>query len=270
MEAPPTSQENNSATTNDEAGLIAAPEVDDSVEINHDGEKYKVPPKLKDAFFAQKDYTTKTQELAEQRRAFEAQQQEFTARQQYQQKHIEAVSEVKAIDRELAKYQKLDWNALTDADPVQALKLDRQMRELQEQRTQIVGGIQQADIQEQQKYAQETTRRRSEAQQMLARDIPGYGTPETAKALMEVGKSFGYSPEELENVTDARAVKILHEAHLYRQLSAKMKAEAGKPQPEFKPITRVTPGNGAGKKSLAEMSQTEFNKRRAEQIRARH
>ena len=51
----------------------------DDEEIEHDGAKYKVPKPPKEAFLRQADYTTKTQTLAEERRSFEAAQQQFAA-----------------------------------------------------------------------------------------------------------------------------------------------------------------------------------------------
>jgi hypothetical protein len=58
----------------------APPEVetsdDDSEEVDYEGEKYKLPKKLKDALLRQQDYTQKTQQVAEQRRAIEAQAQQ--------------------------------------------------------------------------------------------------------------------------------------------------------------------------------------------------
>ena len=205
-------------------------EIDDSEEIDHEGEKYKVPKKLKDAFLRQADYTVKTQDLAKQ-------------------------------------FQKLDWNALTDADPVQALKLDRQMRELQQQRAQQVDGLQQSQARQAFESQQAIARRHEEARVELSKEIPGFGTPEVQKQLIEVGKAAGYKQEELANVLDPRAIKLLHKAHLYDQLVSKAKASA--PASEaIKPITRVAGANAATQKSIgdASLSDAEYNRMRREYI----
>ncbi len=242
--------------------------VDDSEEVDYDGEKYKVPKKLKDAFLRQQDYTVKTQALAEQHRAFEAQQQQFEAQRQFQTQYLDAVSEVRAIDRQLSQFQKLDWNALTDADPVQALKLDRQMRELQQQRTQQVQSIEQAQARNQFESSQATARQLEEAKAQLAREIKGFGTPEVMKALTDVGRDMGFKPEELAQVKDPRAIKLLHEAYLYRQLVAKQKTAA--PASEaIKPITRVSGASATNTKSLGDpgLSDAEYNRMRREWIK---
>src|SRR5688572_14468037 len=46
--------------------------VDELDEIEFDGERYKIPKKLKNGFLMQSDYTRKTQEVAEERKAIAA------------------------------------------------------------------------------------------------------------------------------------------------------------------------------------------------------
>jgi len=239
--------------------------IDDSEEIDYEGEKYKVPAKLKEAFLRQSDYTVKTQSLAQQRQEFEAAQQQFAARQQFQEQYLDAVSEVKSIERQLAQYQKLDWNALTDADPVQALKLDRQMRELQQQRATQIDGIQRAQQQHQHQTSQATARGLEAARSQLAREITGYGTPEVQQGMLAAAKAIGYKPEELTNVNDPRPVKLLHKAYLYDKLMAQRTAT---PAVVAKPITRVTGGSATTTKTLGDpgLSDAEFNRMRREFI----
>lgn len=261
----------------DEAGLLTEPESDDE-EIDVEGEKYRVPKKLsaklkeyEQGSLRQDDYTRKTQAVAEERKEIESRVQQLAAREQFQQQHVQAVAKVMSIDEQLEKYQKLDWNGLMDADPVQAMKLDRQMRELQQQRTQIVSGIEQKQQQQTFEQQQATARQREESMTLLQREIKGFGTPEVTKALMEVGQKSGYRPEELSNVTDPRAIKLLHKAYLYDQLVAKQTSEA-KPKPaEVKPITRVNPGGGAVRKSVTDpnISMDDFIKLRNEKLRRR-
>lgn len=276
QESTPEPEQDNSLfpDANDEAqdtDSVEAPEVDDSEEIDHEGEKYKLPKKLaeewKNGRLRQQDYTVKTQDLAKQRTEFETAQQEFVARQQFQQQHIQAVAKVMAIDERLEQFQKLDWNALTDADPVQALKLDRQMRELQQQRAEQVDGLQQSQARLTFEQQQATARRQQEARLELSKEIPGFGTAEVQKQLLEVGKAAGYKQEELANVQDPRAVKLLHKAYLYDQLIAKAKAPVTT-SANITPITRVTGASAATQKSIGDksLSDAEYNRMRREYI----
>lgn len=245
-----------------------APPVDDGEEIDYEGEKYKVPPKLKEAFLRQADYTVKTQTLAEQRRDFEAQQEQFTQRQQIQQQHLRDVAKVISIDERLGQFAQIDFNALTDADPVQALKLDRQLRELQSQRAQIVQSINEAQQRTAMESQQETAKRLQEATATLAREIKGFGTPEVTQALIDTGKAFGFTSEELAKAQDPRAIRLLHEAYMYRKLVSERKAEA-KPTVEAKPITRITASKGEAARDPAKMSDKEFAAWRRKQISTR-
>ena len=252
--------------TTDEPELMTPVESDDE-EIELGGEKYKVPKKLRDAFMLKADHTVKTQAMAEQRRALEAEQQQFVARQEFQQRHIQAVAKVISIDERLAQFQQLDWNAITDADPVQALKLDRQMRELQQQRAQTVETVEREQARAANETQQATARNLQDARTQLARDIKGYGTPEVLKALTETGKSAGYKPEELAQVNDPRAIKLLHKAYLYDKLVAERKAPEAKS--EATPITRITGGSATNSKSIGDssLSDAEYARLRREYIR---
>ena len=240
----------------------------DDEEIEHEGAKYKVPKPLKEAFLRQADYTTKTQTLAEERRGLEAERQQLAAQQQFQQQHIKDVAKVMSIDERLEQFRQIDWNAAMDADPVGAMKLDRQMRELQQQRTQVVQSIEQTQARTSYESQQATARRNAEAAQELAREIKGFGTPEVTKALKDTGKAFGYKPEELDSVTDPRAVRLLHEAYMYRKLVAEKKApEAGK---TITPITRVSGAAATVQKDPSRMSDSEFAQWRKRQIAQRN
>src|SRR5437868_9942337 len=53
----------------------AGEEPEESDEIEHEGRKYQVPKALKPLLLMQADYTRKTQEVAEQRRAVQAERQ---------------------------------------------------------------------------------------------------------------------------------------------------------------------------------------------------
>ena len=256
-------------TPTDEPTQVESDEED--YELGSD--KYRVPKtlkahidELKAGNLRNEDYTQKTQSVAEQRKALEAERQEFVQRQQFQQQHLDRVAEVKALDRQLEQYQKLDWNAITDADPVQAMKLERQMRELQTQREGTVRELNETVAKATTEQQQATARQLMAAREQLARDIKGFGTPEVTKALTETGKAFGFKPEELANVNDPRAIKLLHEAYLYRKLVADKQKEV---KPEVKPITRIGGAAATAQKSPSDMSDKEFAAWRKRQIAQR-
>ena len=77
-----------------------------------------------------------------------------------------------------------------------------------------------------------------EQAEVLKKYIPEIAHPEKGDAiksgLVDTGVSYGFTPQEMENVTDARYVRALNDARKYRQLvakkeSAKSKGESPKP-----------------------------------------
>jgi hypothetical protein len=207
--------------------------------------------------------------VAEKVREVESRAQALHAREQFHQQHIGAVAEVISIDKQLAAYQKLDWNGLTDADPVQAMKLERQMRELQQQKTQLLHGIEQTREQQTQAQQQAIARRRQEAVATLQREIKGFGTPEVAKELYETGTKYGIQQDDWDRLDDPRIYKLINVARLYEKLVSKQTTEAKPKSAEVVPITRVSPGAGAVRKSLSDpnISMDDYIKLRNEQKR---
>lgn len=252
-----------------EASLLDVPVEDDDEEIDYDGAKYKVPKVLKDAFLRQQDYTQKTQTVAEQRKEVEAHQQRLQIQAQAQQKNFAEYAQAYALDNQLKQYSTIDWNALIDSDPVQAMKLDRQMKELQQRRDAIVQTVTQKQQQATFEAQRETAKRIQEGQTVLSREIKGW-SPEVAKELASFGKEMGYAPEELSTINDPRAVKLLHQAWQFQQLLKKQATAKPAPAPQEKPVTRITASAGTAAKDPSKMTDQEFAAMRKRQIAQRH
>lgn len=258
---------------------------EDDEEIEHDGEKFKVPKKLKDAFLRQADYTRKTQEVSETKRQLEARENElkqhFEQRQaqiqaqtEFQQKHIEDVAKVVSIDQRLKQLASLDWDTIEQTDPMQAVKLNRQVQQLQMEKQETVGRLTQAQqrmaFERQQLTArqqEEIARRNETSRRELERDIKGFATPEVQTQLMEAAKSVGYRGEELANVGDPRFVKLLNKAAQYDRLVAQRTA---KPKEEpAKPPTRIAAKTSPASVDPDKLSADEWRKWRENQIAER-
>lgn len=210
------------------------------IELVVNGEQLK---KSKDEVveLAQKglDYTQKTQLLAEERRRAQAEinarLEEFKLREAV----IDKVAEAKAIESQLQQFSLIDWNALVDSDPVQAMKLDRQYRNLQETYNRTVGDINTAS--QQARQHQEDLKKESFQRegQSLLNVIPEWKDAAKRDSERVLVKSTlqqaGFSAEEIETLADHRQVVIARKAMLYDQLMAKKPeltkkvAEAPKP-----------------------------------------
>ena len=193
------------------------------------------------------DYTKKTQEVAEQRKAVEMQAQAVKAQEQAlkqmaetQQAFIKEIAKVEAINEQTAQYEALDWATLTDTDPVQAQKLWIQYQQLQTKRTRAVEEINQKHAQLNQQRELQQQARLAEAHAELLKAFPNWNA-EFAGELRESGKQYGFTEQELSSVSDPRQVKLLADAAAYRKLQSQKtnvdKKVTGKP-PVVKPGTK--------------------------------
>ncbi len=241
---------------------------DDTEEVEHDGKKYRVAKELKPALMMQADYTRKTQELAELRRAAEAERTQYS---RANAQHIQAIATVQALDQQLQQFQQVDWQRLSDEDPVQAQKLWMQFSQLKDGRQQLVGQVQQMEQQRAFESQQETAKRIEEGNAVLKRDIPNWG-PEVGKQIKEfAAKEYGFQPKELQHINDPRVVKVLHAAMVGAKLMKhKTAPEQDKPEPQEKPVTRITANKGTATKDPGKMSDREFAEWRRRQIAQRH
>lgn len=172
------------------------------------------------------DYTQKTQKLAEERREVETyaqtikvQEQQFQQQVQVQQALINEIAAVTALDQQLAQFQAIDWNSLSDHDPVEAQKAFFRYNQLQTQRGQMVAELQQKQTYITQTQAQRLQEEAAKGREIIAREIPNWNQ-ETQKAVRDVGKEYGFSDEELSQVIDPRHVKVLHDAMQWRKLQS--------------------------------------------------
>ena len=236
-------------------------------DVEYEGKQYKVPKELKDALLRQADYTRKTQEVAEARRQFEAQTQSFQQERQFHQQNMQEVAQVIAIDQQLAQFSQVDWNALADADPAQAVKLDRQFRDLQAQRAQIEYQVTQKQSEFAQRQQQEAARQLEEGRRVLEREIPGWGA-EKAQELFLFGKNYGIPEQLLGSLQMPVLVKALHDLKQFHQLKEKATTKPKAPVQE-KPVTRIAASKASGAIDPDRMSPDQWLKWRESQLRTK-
>lgn len=236
----------------------------DEEEVEYEGEKYKVPAKLKDALLRQSDYTRKTQEVAEIRRQTEAEKQMIAQEREFIQHNLKDVATVTALDQQIAQYQGVNWDQLTESDPVQAMKLERQLRNLQSQREQAAAAVTQRQAHFVQMQQQEAARQLQEGQRVLQREIPGWNES-LARELVDYGLKRGYAPEVLQNIRNPQFVIDLHNSYQFTKLREKA---AQKPKVlQEKPVTRIQATKASATKDPDSMSAEEWAKWRNAQIR---
>lgn len=198
------------------------PEAEDDGElVEIEGKSYRVPKELKDMVLMHKDYTQKTQAVAEQRRAVEERAHALEQREQALGASFEKAVEFREVQNKLAQFEALDWNALVDADPVQAQKLTIAYQQLQREAQAKYAELQQSQAQVQQLTEHQRQQMLAEAAQDLRARLPDFG-PQTAEQIRKTAQEhYGLKAEELDGLIDARHVHILHDAMKWRELQAK-------------------------------------------------
>ena len=202
------------------------------------------------------DYTKKTQEVAEQRKALDALQEQIKAQEvvlqqtnQLSGELMEDVAKITTLDQQLAQYQNVDWAKLSDSDFVEAQKLFFTYNQLQQDRNSLVSQFETKRQQYASNQQQMIAEKVKQGKEVLAKEIPNW-SPETTQEIVSVGKNYGFTDAELNSIIDPRHVKVLHDAMQWQKLQSKnsvtkKKVASAKPvvKPGSKDQTRVASSN---------------------------
>lgn len=206
----------------------------------------------------QADYTRKTQEHAESRRAFEQERTTFQQSVQTQQALFKEVAAITAIDGRMQYLQQ----SLGQADPSTAQAMLVELNQLQLQRGQLVGSATQKHQHMQLATQRESVERANQAEQVVASVFKDW-SPARYQALQEYAKSEGVSPQQLRDVlvNAPHFAKTLAKAIAHDQ-AAKQRQPA-KQQPQ--PAARISGNNAANARPLSELTDPdEYIARRRE------
>ena len=228
--------------------------VDDSEEIEFNQKQYKLPKDIAVAVKdMQKDYTVKTQSLAEQRKTFESQA-------QFHQAHIQEIAEVVALNKQLEEFKKVDLFALSEQDPVKAQQLMFYKSGLEEQRNMLAQSISQKEQNLALEKQQEIAKRIEESESVLRRDIKDW-SPELESNLQQFAVSkLGFDINDVKSSkADPRLYKLLHMAYVGNQIIQKQPAKPKIVQ-QAKPVTTLKSGGDKSIRNPKDMSQAEYAK----------
>jgi tetrahydromethanopterin S-methyltransferase subunit B len=247
-------------------------EEEEEVEIGD--KKFALPKsaveKLKAERLMQKDYTRKTQEVAEERKTVAAEREQARQHAEQQQQYIKEIAKVTALDDQIAEYAKLDWNALSDQDPIGAQKLHFQYQALQQQRQTAAEAITQKQQQNALVEQQEVAKQIQEAEAYVQREIKGW-TPERSTQLNGYAQAEGVKFDQAFAkvlVQNPALIKIMHKAEMFDQL-AKKQSTKPTPAPAPAPVTRVGAARATAAKDPSKMTDAEWAKWRSEKNRKR-
>jgi len=200
----------------------AAEETSQRFKFNANGNEVEVDVnELISGYQRGKDYTQKSQALAEQRKAIEAERQHLEQvkyeRQAYAQK-------LQAMDSFLSQQNKgEDIEALKEVDPIgYAVKMAEQYQ--REKHLSMLHAEQNRTAQMQQAEQQQELNNHLQSESVkLARAIPDLATAKgdaIRKDIREYAKSIGWTDQELSSVYDSRAVMALYNGMRFEKLQA--------------------------------------------------
>lgn len=230
---------------------VAEAKPEDDVEIEIKGERYKVPPAIRDSIMMHADYTKKTMDLAEKERVFNAEKAKLNPQ------------EIDTVKQKLTHYEQLlgqsviadqqtDWVQLLKEDPIGYLeRKEMASRRAQEWEVLTAQRNQENQAKNSQTLEQETA-------QLIAKrpdwkDVAVYQA-DRAKINASLAKS-GYRADEIQGIADHRALLIADKARKYDELMA-AKVETAKKIEKLPPkVERPGVANGAeGQASKAAMT----------------
>lgn len=252
-----------------EAEAVASAEEpeDDAEEVEFEGERFIAPKKVKEALMRQSDYTQKTQKLSETEKALLSEKETVSKYAASVKENLKIYAQIETLDGELERYSKVNWDALTDDDPVFAQKAERDYRFKRDARDQLAQQLLTKENERSIAQQREAAKREEDGRAVLTRDIKAY-SPELESKLREYAASSGVpGGKEVKLTQFPHETKILHKAYLYDQLVKKQQAAPKVEQPEAKPITKV--GGGKSTSGPTEfrvgMQGAEYDKWRAKQ-----
>lgn len=213
----------------------------ETAEIEIDGKKYTVPKELEGHFLRQSDYTRKTQELAEQRKLFEAGQEAIKQAKEADEQATELRSDLRYVDKQLKQYQNVDWARFAAQAPADAQAAMMQFNQLQIARSQLVEGLGKHEQTANQAREQAQQAALAKAQAELLQAMPDFNADVAREIVESTVSAYGYTADELNAVSDPRQVRVLRDAMLWRK-SQQAASRAAKPATPV-PVKTVTPSS---------------------------
>ena len=200
-------------------------------------------------YMLEKSYRQKTAQLARERESVQSKIKEAVEPRlkEYDEKLQMAEQ---AIWHTLApEIQNIDWNKLATENPAEWAQKYQHVQNVNAKLAQIQAERKKISEAREQEAKVNLKKQAEEAVEVLKSEIPGWSNELYGK-ILKSGTEFGFRSEELNAITDPRAIKVLHLAMKYRELQAKPVVEkrAAATVPKVvKPGTAEKPDAGSEK-----------------------
>lgn len=225
-----------------EAEAGATPPQPEEVEVEIEGETYLIPKKISDKFIQHADYTRKTQDIAELRRALTSATEAQAIERAFTQSVSEEQKQLTLLDAQIAQFKQLDWSKVEDTS--QLLHLRTQLDQLKDSRADVDQSIKAKRSEFEGKIKEASNEAINAGKKYIEQNIKGFNES-MKQGLFAYGLNEGYSRDELDRIVDPRIVVTLWKAHQWDSLKASqpnVTNRAAKASPVIKPgATKQTP-----------------------------
>ena len=236
---------------------------DELYAVKIDGEEFEVNlAELQAGYSRNSSFTKKSQQLAEQRKAFEEHTAQFVQERdaiqnERQQMYAALENMLQSQVGNFEKFNNINWDQLRAEDPVEWMTRREELREAQEK-------VQSAKFQQEQLAQNYQAEQKRAYDEMMEREklalrekMPEYFEPEAqqklGQELVAYAKSEGWSEPEIDGLVNHKHFLALHKAMLYDQLKTadvKSKKVKGKPK-----VARA--GKGVSKKEVTKKQRAD-------------
>jgi hypothetical protein len=203
---------------------------------------------LKKGYMLERDYRAKTARLAREKEAAQAKIKEAIEPKLKEYDEKLQIAE-QAIWHSLGpELKSIDWNTLARDNPAEWAQKYQQVQNINAQLAHIQSERQKVATERDNEMKATLKKQAEEAVEILKTEIPGWSNDLYAK-ILKTGQEYGFKAEEVNAITDPRAIKALHDAMKYREAKAKPLVEK-RAAPQAPKV--VKPGAGEKPDAVAE------------------
>jgi len=181
--------------------------------VKVDGEEFEVSlDELRNGYQRQTDYTRKSQSLAEQRKAYEANIQAVQTEREKYAKVLESIGQQQSA--EVQRFANIDWNSLKESDPMQYMEKKLEYQEAREKQAQIATERQRTMQRSRNEFQSIVAQKVQEEAKALEKVLPEFVSPNSSlkSDLRNYAMGLGFSDQDIDSITDHRVVLVLHKA----------------------------------------------------------
>ena len=245
------------SSDNQEPAVVVEPD-EELEEFEWNGKTYHGPKGLKDGILMRADHTRKTQDISEQRKAFEAEKAEHAKIKALSDEEMDLRVNLRGMDARLADYAKLsasDWAAHRANNPIETDNAWTEYQLLKEQRAEVAKNLEGKTKERSEGAQRDFAKRVQETTDFAEKNIPNW-SEDMGIELVEFATANGASKAFVgENMSPA-LIQFLHWARLGKQTLS-----TPAPKPITTPATplRVVKAGSAptGTQSLADLAKSD-------------